>query len=411
MNLKRRARTLSTIVLMLLAKENLTGATVTQAHRGARHLSLGLKLADPTELDKALKLAEAIALSSNSENVLAQRQAGLILYQFQLVQGFWESYTRADLPTPAAVGLAEQRRPVSFELDPPHALIAGTTGSGKSETVKSVLLSLMGSYSPAELSLILVDPNHDYSDFDNAAYLAQPIAHDADSIRQALTFANRELVNRLESNNRAGKLLVVAIDEAESDPALGDTVNLEFARNIAKQGRKYRVHLLIASQKPTQKTLAGLVDQTLNRFVGLVADAHESARLTGHSGLDAHKLTGKGDFIHIAGPSIARFQVALATRQDFDQLERAEVRPVEVVSPDVIILPDDLAFPDNTGGRPPLEVDPVQAARYLWHNPNTISIARGQEEFGLSRRAHNLHKEFTIQFANELKRLRKAMRV
>lgn len=407
MNLKRRARTLSTIVLMLLQKENLTGATITQAHRGARHLSLGVRLTNPTELDKALKLAEAIALSSNSENVIAQRHTGLILYQFQLVQGYWESYTRADLPTPAAVGLAEQRRPISFELDPPHALIAGTTGSGKSETLKSVLLSLMGSYSPAEMSLILVDPNHDYGDFDNAAYLALPRASDKASIRQALSYANQELVNRLESNNRSGKLLVVAIDEAESENALGDAVNLEFARNIAKQGRKYRIHLLIASTKPTQKTLAGLVDQTLNRFVGLVADAHESARLTGHSGLDAHKLTGKGDFIHVAGPSIARFQVALATQKDFDSLPRAEIRPVETISPDLIILPDD---PETSaGGRPPIQVDPVQAARYFWHNPYTISRAMAAEKLGLSRTAHELHKTFTIQFADELKRLRKAM--
>jgi len=408
MNLKRRAKLLSRITFLILAQQNLSGATLTAAHRGARHLSLGLRLTNPTEMDRALKMSEAIALASNSENVLAGRQLGLIVYQFQLAQGFWESYTIADLPTPQAVGLAEQHRPVAFELDPPHALIAGSTGSGKSETVKTVLLSLMRSYSPDELQLVLVDPNHDYSDFDNVAHLAIPIASNPEAIQRALAYANLELVNRIEANNKAAKLLVVAIDEAETDIALGDTVNLELARNIGKRGRAYRVHLLIASQKPTQKTLAGLVDQCLNRFVGLVANANESVYLTGHSGLEAHKLTGKGDFIHIAGPDIARFQVAKTGPKDFDRLERAEIKPVKV-EPDLIILPD--GQDASTGGRPALKVDPVLAARYLWYNPNAISITRGQEEFNLNRRAHNLHKAFAIELAAELKRLRKGMMV
>jgi hypothetical protein len=59
----------------------------------------------------------------------------------------------------------------------------------------------------------------------------------------------------------------------------------------------------------------------LNRFVGKVANAQISAMLTGHAGLQAHKLTGKGDFIHISsGEDATRFQVALATQADFKRL-------------------------------------------------------------------------------------------
>lgn len=405
MNLKRRASLLSKIVLMLLAQQSLTGATITKASRGARHLSLGLRLTDPTELDKALKLAEAIALASNSKNVLSTRQAGLILYQFQLAQGFWESYTRADLPTPEAVGLAEQRRPVAFELDPPHALIAGTTGSGKSETVKSILLSLLTSHTPDTLSLVLLDPNRDYSDLANAAHLAIPIAHDADSIRTALAYANRELLHRIERDNKAGKLLIVAIDEAEGETALGDKINLGFAQNIAKRGRAFGLHLIVSTQEPKEKNLEGFLGQLLNRFVGTVRDARESALFTGHAGLNAHKLTGKGDFLHVVGATHDRFQVAMVTHRDVETLPRAEAKPpFEDVSRDLVVLPDE---PEpNTGGRPPIQIDPVTTARYFWHNPYAVSRTMARERFGLTRTAHDLHKDFTIQFTEELKRLR-----
>ncbi len=405
MNLKRRATALSRIVLMLLGREKLAGARITQAHRGARHLSLGLRLVDPTELDKALKLSEAVAMASNTDNVLAHRQAGLILYQFQLAQGYWESYTRADLPSSEAVGLAEQRRPVAFQLDPPHALVAGTTGSGKSETVKSIIVSLMTSFTPDELALVMIDPNRDYIDLNNAAHLAIPIAHDADSIRTGLAYANRELLHRIDANNRDDKRLVVVIDEAESDIALGDKVNLEFAQNIAKKGRAFGVHLVVSTQEPKERTLEGFLGQLLNRFVGTVRDGRESALFTGHAGLNAHKLTGKGDFLHVVGAEYHRFQVAQVTRRDFDSLERAEIKqPFEDVSHDLVILPDEPET--NEGGRPALTVDPIMTARYFWNNPYAISRSMAAERFGLTRTAHNLHKNFTIEFTEELKRLR-----
>lgn len=403
MNLQKRAQRLSRIVLMLLQQEKLTGAKITQAHRGARHLSLGLRLVDPTELDKALKLAEAIALSSNSENVISTRQTGLIVYQFQLAQGFWEAYTRADLPGAGAVGLGDRRKPVAFNLDPPHALIAGTTGSGKTETVKSVLMSLMTSHKPDELGLVLIDPNRDYGDLDHAAHLALPIARDNEEISVALAYANRELRDRIAANNRDGKILVIGIDEAES--VLNDKTNLGIAQTIAKRGRVFRVHLVISTQEPKEKNLTGFLGQLLNRFIGLTSNARESALFTGHAGLDAHKLTGKGDFLHVAGPDVTRFQVAQVTRQDLGRLERAEIKPVDdISSQDLVILPD--VGEPGAGGRPVLTVDPAIAAGYYLANPNAISRSMAAEQFGLSRTAHNLHKVFTLEFAKEIKRLK-----
>jgi hypothetical protein len=368
--LQRRARFYAHILSILFQSQNLAGGRLATASRGARHLSLGIKLSDPTELDKALKLAESLALASNTEAVLSQRQLGLIIYQFQLAQGFWQSYTRADLPSNKAVGLAEKRQPVEFDLSPlPHSLIAGTTGSGKTETVKSILLSLMAQYSPNELSLVVCDAHGDLPEFENVAHLALPLATTQEEMRQALLFVNQELANRKAENIRDAKIVVLAIDEATE--TLETEASQAIVKMICREGRKFGIHIILGTQKPSHKDLPGILDLLNNRFVGLVADGKLSANLTGHAGLQAHKLTGQGDFIHIAGLDIKRFQVAQATRQDFERLERAE-------------------------GRPKLEVLPHVASWYHFFD-NKISIGQARER-GISRDSHSLHKGFVSQF-------------
>ncbi|MBE7474894.1 MAG: DUF87 domain-containing protein [Anaerolineales bacterium] len=401
-NLQGRARRYAMVLDLLFNRVGLVGSLKT-AHRGARHLSLGVRLTDPTHLDKALKLAEPLALHAGTENVLAQRAGGLVIYQFQLAQAFWEYYTRADV-SGLAVGLAEARRPVVFDFDPPHALVAGTSGSGKSETLKSILLALLTTYTPDGLGLVLIDPHRDYTDFINAAHLVMPIAAEPGEIQTALLWANQELAQRKAQDIKDGKLLIVAIDEA--DQALSDKANLEAAKNIAKQARKYRVHLIVSTHKPLHTDLPGILDMLINRFVGLVSDAKISATLTGHAGLGAHKLTGKGDFLHIAGAVLERFQVAMACRADFARLPRAEIAPAVVQPLDLVILPADKPI-----GRPSLELDPVIAAQYFWRNPDSISIAMARELFNLSRSGHDLHKKFVIEFITELRRLRAAHQI
>lgn len=408
--LPNRARRYAGVISLLFGRLELTG-TLKTARRGARHLSLGVRLADPTRLDRAIGLAEPLALHTAAPAVIAGREAGLVVYQFQLAQGYWEYYTRADLPSAEAIGLAEQHRPVVFRLDPPHTLVAGTTGSGKTEAIKSMLIALMA-YRPDELGLILIDPHRDFGDFANAAHLIIPVACEAEEISHALRLVNQELARRKAEGIKDGKLWVVVIDEASDPASLGDKrggfndENLVIIKQIGAQARKFRIHLVLGTQKPSHTDLPGVFDLLNNRLVGLVADARLSAALTGQAGLQAHKLTGKGDFMHVVGPDYERFQVAVAGRQDFDRLERAESPPALVI-PDLIELPLE-PEPKPAGGRPPLRVDPVVAANYYWRHPDSISIPMAKELFGLSRDGHGLHKDFVTEFINEVYRLRAA---
>ncbi len=399
--LKHRARLFSQVIAHVFVHQKLSGGRLVAVSRGARHLSLGVRLANPTELDKALKLAEPIALAANSENVLATRQTGLINYQFQLAQGYWESYTRADLPSSEAVGLAERRRPVVFKFSPPHALFAGTTDSGKTEGIKSTLVGILQVYTPDQLGLVIIDQKNVLQDFRNEAHLALPIAVEVEEAVNALLWANQQLTDRRRAGDKNRPILLVVIDEVSLLP---EGKAMAALTQISKLGREYRLHLIVGNQRASQSNLPQIIDNLNNRFVGQVDKASTSTLLTGHAGLNAHKLTGAGDFLHVAKGQAVRFQVAQATQVDFGRLVRAEIKPV-VVEPDLIEFPTDLQ--QKAVGRPRLEVQPDIAAWYFLMGPDKISRALAQELMALSRDNHELHRDFIRDFIKAYRRLRK----
>ena len=137
------------------------------------------------------------------------------------------------------------------------------------------------------------------------------------------------------------------------------------------------------------------------------AKASTSILLTGHAGLNAHKLTGAGDFLHVAKGQAIRFQMAQATQVDFDGLDRVEVKPISV-EPDLIEFPTDLE--PKLVGRPRLEVKPEVAAWYFLLGPDNISRARASELMNLSRDNHDLHRDFVRNFVKTYRQLREQQR-
>lgn len=369
-------------------------------------MTFGWRLRDPLQMDALLALANPIALQTSTANVIAQRRPDmpdLICFQFELASGYWQTYTRSDV-TGLGVGLGEKARQVDFSFDDaPHTLVAGETKCGKSVAVASILVGLCETYTPDELRLVVIDPDRDYDMLTNVANLALPIANERAEIDNALAWVSQELTRRKGQNIKDAERLLVVIDEAET--TLGDEQRLAMAQAIARGGRKFNVNLLIATQKPKQTTLPDLINQLGNRFIGKTDNAQTSALLTGHAGLQTHKLTRGGDFLHING-SIQRFQVAMATRQDFERLERAEVtwRSAEFV-------PEDVPLPArDEGGRPATEIEPRKVAWYVHYGPDNISINQAEEYLGLKRRGHDRHKNFALELMDELERLRKQLR-
>jgi DNA segregation ATPase FtsK/SpoIIIE-like protein len=232
---------------------------------------------------------------------------------------------------------------------------------------------------------------------------------------------NGELARRKAANDKAGQIIVLAVDEAASDELLQNPANLLALQNISQQARKYRLHLILATQKPGHSSLPKILDNLLNRWVGQLSDAGLSARVTGQAGLGAHKLTGNGDFLHLAGPVVERLQIAQATRPDFDRLERSDrvacsctsrlppLQPVGTFRPRSVQLavPDIVELPASATGRPPAQVEPVILAHYWHYGPDNISRQQAEAMFNLKRTGHVLHRDFCREFGLAWLKLRR----
>ncbi len=369
--------------------------------RGARYLSFGVRLSDPMQLSKALKLGDNVALVVGAKAVIVHRKNGEIQYQFQLRQRHWKTVTRDDV-SGVQIGISATGQPVMFTTHDYHSLFAGSTKSGKSTAIQSTLCGLAESNTVDEIGFYIIDPHNDYEVFSNIAHLESPVASDRTSIRETIEVVYNLFTNRKETNDRNSKKVYFVIDEMQSPDCLGskesglnrDAVRMVSA--IAKGGGKFNISLICGTQRPSQGDLPGIIDMLLSRYIGKVDSAQTSAFLSGQTGVPGHLLTGYGDFFRPLNGDVVRFQVAKPLPQHIDALEkRYSVTPLQKN-----IMP----VPKETQpiGRGASKLEPVILAHYL---SSEISISQGKEQFGIGRHVHNRYKSFADRVNVELERL------
>jgi hypothetical protein len=388
---------------MICGKAGVAGKVV-RHKRGPRYCSLGLRLRDPLKLEQAIRLAGPMALGAGSRKVISGRREeapDLVTFQFELRRGLWRHYTRGDLEG-LAIGVTEHDAPCYFSFDnSAHAGVFGTTGSGKTEAVRTAVHAMASVYQPDQMKMVILDRHHDYESYRNLQHLALPVASSEELTDQTLEWVSNELTRRITSNERDATPLVVVIDEAAN--ILSDPRRMAIVRQIGDEARKVNVHLILATQKPSQKNLPDLLPNILNRYVGLVDDAQTSVRLTGKAQMSCHRLTGKGDFMHVEGPTSERVQVALTTQKDLALLPFGDVPEMpEVVMSDT---PTVTNIPLAKPGRPPNKLEPDILAWYMATGPESVSIRTAKELAGISRGMHNLHRPFAQRVLDELRRL------
>ena len=200
----------------------------------------------------------------------------------------------------------------------PHMLIAGTTGSGKSVCMNSIIISLLYKATPDEVKLIMIDPKMvELVNYNGIPHLLIPVVTDPKKAAGSLQWAVTEMMRRYKSMSDAGvrdlesynsimeaqqepeaKLaqVVVVIDELADLMLVAAKEVEESICRIAQMGRAAGIHLVIATQRPSADVITGLMKANIpSRIAFAVASAMESRIILDTTG--AEKLVGKGDML------------------------------------------------------------------------------------------------------------------
>jgi S-DNA-T family DNA segregation ATPase FtsK/SpoIIIE len=251
-------------------------------------------------------------------------------------------------PVTAVLGLAEDGAPLLIRLPSPdvaHILVAGTTGSGKTALMQTMILSLamanpapspfqmkqMGASGAANgLRLMLIDPKgFAFGVFQGLPHLARDVIQEADEAAEAL----QSLVHLMEKQGSAdgyrGNVsasgghphIVVVIDEMADLLMVGGNEIQRALTRLTQRGREAGIHVVAATQKPSAEILGPLIKANFPvRLVGRVTSASDARTATGWSGTGAERLMGRGDFLAVAEGRVVRFQAAYVSPEEINQV-------------------------------------------------------------------------------------------
>jgi S-DNA-T family DNA segregation ATPase FtsK/SpoIIIE len=218
----------------------------------------------------------------------------------------------------------------------PHLLVAGTTGSGKSVFINTLLASILYKFSPKELRLILIDPKMlELSVYNDIAHLLTPVVTEPKKAIIALKWVCKEMERRYslmnEENTRSlegyneksiEKLpyIVVFIDEmADLMMTAGKEVE-HYVQRLAQMARACGIHLVMATQRPSVDIITGSIKANFpSRISFQVASKYDSRTVLGEIG--AEQLLGNGDMLMSKnGGNIIRYQSAFISDNEVNKL-------------------------------------------------------------------------------------------
>jgi len=320
---------------------------VVQIHPGPVVTTFEFKPDAGVKYSKITGLADDLCLAMQAESVLIDRLPGKSTVGIQIpnpnreaisLRNLLESevYQRSPSKLTLALGRTIHGEPYVTDLATmPHLLIAGSTGTGKSVGLNSMLTSLLYRATPDDVRLIMIDPKRlELGMYEEIPHLLTPVVVDPKKASNALRWAVREMeeryktlategVRNIEQYNRNVRhvledkalalsdeapqtlpFIVVVIDELADLMMVASNEVEESIARLAQMARAVGIHLILATQRPSVDVITGLIKANLpSRISFRVSSKTDSRTILDANG--AEQLLGKGDMLFLA-PSTSR---------------------------------------------------------------------------------------------------------
>ncbi len=299
-----------------------------------RTIQFHLAPAANTKLTKLEALTEEVALALGASSVRFTRTNGTLSVEVPRTDSRFVSLAELDQRLErddglrralasagtAILGIDAEGVPLLLRLGSPdvaHCLIAGTTGSGKTELARTLIASLVRHQKPHAVQLALFDPKaHGFAAFARMPHLLFPIVSASDEMLGRLGYLVAEMERRDRERIERPRIVLVIDELADVLVACGSEVEGLLTR-LVQRGRSAGLSVVACTQKPTASAVGTLMRANFPvRLVGRVTSADDARVAAGIGGTGAEKLAGRGDFLLIAGGQVIRFQAAQTSGRD-----------------------------------------------------------------------------------------------
>ena len=300
------------------------------------------------KVSKIINLSDDIARNTSSESARIATIPGRSTIGIELPNSTRENvylseilsnsdFAKKDIKLPIALGKNISGIPVVGDLaSMPHLLIAGTTGSGKSVCINTIILSLLYRHTPDKCKFILIDPKMlELSTYEGIPHLLCPVITEAKKAASVLGWVVKEMENRyrlmtkegvrnIDSYNTKHTLampyIVVVVDEM-SDLMLVAGKEIEnYIQKLSQMARAAGIHIIMATQRPSVDVITGTIKANFpTRISFQVTSKIDSRTILGEQG--AEQLLGKGDMLYMSSANrIVRIHAPFVSDNEIEKV-------------------------------------------------------------------------------------------
>ena len=303
------------------------------------------------KVSKIINLSDDIARNTSSESARIATIPGSNTVGIELPNNIRENvylseilanadFKKKEIKLPIALGKNISGKPVVGDLTSmPHLLIAGTTGSGKSVCINTIILSLLYRHTPEKCKFILIDPKMlELSTYEGIPHLLCPVITEAKKAASVLGWVVKEMESRyrlmtkegvrnIDGYNTKHKLpmpyIVVVVDEM-SDLMLVAGKEIEnYIQKLSQMARAAGIHIIMATQRPSVDVITGTIKANFpTRISFQVTSKIDSRTILGEQG--AEQLLGKGDMLYMSSANrIVRIHAPFVSDNEIEKINNS----------------------------------------------------------------------------------------